>query len=98
MTKKNLGCVIITNEKNKAVGFFTDGDLRRSINNLLDIHETVIKNTMTKKFISCKENDYALDILEIMNKKKINSLPVLNNKKQIVGAINMHILIDSGIS
>jgi arabinose-5-phosphate isomerase len=98
MTKKNLGCVIITNEKNKAVGFFTDGDLRRSINNLLDIHETVIKNTMTKKFISCKENDYALDILEIMNKKKINSLPVLNNKEQIVGAINMHILIDSGIS
>lgn len=52
---------------------------------------------MTKKFISCKESDYALDILEIMN-KKINSLPVLNNKEQIVGAINMHILIDSGIS
>ncbi|MDG2171496.1 MAG: KpsF/GutQ family sugar-phosphate isomerase [Gammaproteobacteria bacterium] len=98
MTKKNLGCVIIANEKNKAIGFFTDGDLRRCINNLLDIHETVIKNTMTKKFISCKESDYALDILEIMNKKKINSLPVLNNKEQIVGAINMHILIDSGIS
>ena len=63
MTKKNLGCVIIANEKNKAIGFFTDGDLRRCINNLLDIHETVIKNTMTKKFISCKESDYALEIL-----------------------------------
>ena len=53
---------------------------------------------MTKKFISCKESDYAFDVLEIMNKKKINSLPVLNNKEQIVGAINMHILIDSGVS
>ena len=37
MTKKNLGCVIISNKDNKAVGFFTDGDLRRSINKLLDI-------------------------------------------------------------
>ena len=42
MTKKNLGCVIISNKDNKAVGFFTDGDLRRSINKLLDIHETTI--------------------------------------------------------
>lgn len=98
MTKKNLGCVIVSSDSKKAVGFFTDGDLRRSINKLLDIHNTSIVKTMTKKFISCKENDFALDVLNIMKEKKINSLPVLDDKKKIVGAINMHILIDSGIS
>ena len=98
MTKKSLGCVIVSSDSKKAVGFFTDGDLRRSINKLLDIHNTSIVKTMTKKFISCKENDFALDVLNIMKEKKINSLPVLDNKKKIVGAINMHILIDSGIS
>ena len=97
MTKKNLGCVIISNEKNIAIGFFTDGDLRRSINKLLDIHETFIEEAMTKKFISCKENDYATDILNFMNRNKINSLPVLDNKNKIMGAINMHMLIESGI-
>ncbi len=98
MTKKNLGCVIVSSDSKKAVGFFTDGDLRRSINNFLDIHNTSIIKTMTKNFISCKENDFALDVLNIMKEKKINSLPVLDDKKRIVGAINMHILIDSGIS
>ena len=98
MTKKNLGCVIINDEKKKVIGFFTDGDLRRSINNLLDIHHTAIEETMTKKFISCEGNDYALDILNIMKEKKINSLPVLDSQKKAIGAINMHILMDSGIS
>jgi len=98
MTKKNLGCVIISNKNNNAIGFFTDGDLRRSVNKLLDIHKTSIEKIMTKKFISCNENDYATDILNIMKYKKINSLPVLNNKNKIIGAINMHILIDSGIN
>jgi len=98
MTKKNLGCVIISNKSNNVIGFFTDGDLRRSVNKLFDIHKTSIEKIMTKKFISCNENDYATDILNIMKEKKINSLPVLNNKNKIIGAINMHILIDSGIS
>ena len=98
MTKKNMGFVIIANQNNKAVGFFTDGDLRRSINKYTDIHNTPIEKIMTTKFLSCNENDYALDTLNMMNNKKINSLPVLDSKNKIIGAINMHNLIDAGIS
>ena len=92
-----MGCVIVANKNNKAIGFFTDGDLRRSIKELLDIHDTFINKIMTKKFLSCSADNYATEILEIMKKNKINSLPVLNNNK-IIGAISMHILIDSGIN
>ena len=98
MTKKNMGCVIISNKNNDAIGFFTDGDLRRSIEKLIDIHETSIDKIMTKKFLSCNEDNYASDVLEIMKKNRINSLPVLNIKNKIIGVINMHILIDSGIN
>jgi len=98
MTKKNMGCVIVSNKNNKAVGFFTDGDLRRSIKKLLDIHDTSIIQIMTKKFLSCNEDDYASDTLDVMKNNKINSLPVLDKKNKIIGAINMHILIDSGIN
>jgi arabinose-5-phosphate isomerase len=90
--------VIVSNKNNKAVGFFTDGDLRRSIKKLLDIHDTSIIQIMTKKFLSCNEDDYASDTLDVMKKNKINSLPVLDKKNKIIGAINMHILIDSGIN
>jgi len=98
MTNKNMGCVIIANHKNNAVGFFTDGDLRRAINKLLDIHETPIEKIMTKKFLACAAGDYATDILNLMNKNKINSLPVLDAKNKIIGVVNMHILIEAGIS
>ena len=60
--------------------------------------ETSIKKSMTKKFISCEEKDFAFDVLNIMRKNKINSLPVLDDKRRIDGAINIHILIDSGIN
>jgi arabinose-5-phosphate isomerase len=98
MTNKNMGCVIIANHKNNAVGFFTDGDLRRAINKLLDIHETPIEKIMTKKFLTCNTEDYAADVLDLMNNNKINSLPVLDIKNKIIGVINMHILIETGIS
>ena len=98
MTKKNLGCVIIENDFKEAIGFFTDGDLRRSIDRLLDIHNTPIKKSMTKKFISCEEKDFAFDALHTMQKNKINSLPVIDDKRKIIGAINIHMLIDSGIN
>ena len=98
MTNKNMGCVIIANHKNNAVGFFTDGDLRRAINKLLDIHETPIEKIMTKKFLTCNTEDYAADVLDLMNNNKINSLPVLDIKNKIIGAINMHILIETGVS
>ena len=98
MTRKNMGCVIIANHKNNAVGFFTDGDLRRAINKLLDIHETSIEKIMTKKFLTCSASDYATDILNLMNKNKINSLPVLDTKNKIIGVVNMHILIEAGIN
>ena len=68
MTSKNMGCVIIANHKSNAGGFFTDGDLRRAINKLLDIHKTPIEKIMTKKFLTCSASDYATDILNLMNK------------------------------
>jgi len=33
-----------------------------------------------------------------MNNNKINSLPVLDIKNKIIGVINMHILMETGIS
>ncbi|MDA7842013.1 KpsF/GutQ family sugar-phosphate isomerase [Gammaproteobacteria bacterium] len=98
MTNKNMGCVIIADHKNNAVGFFTDGDLRRAINKLLDIHETPIEKIMTKKFLTCSAEDYAADVLDLMNHNKINSLPVLDIKNKIIGVINMHILMETGIN
>ena len=49
ITEKNLGITLIKN-KSKVIGIFTDGDLRRCLNEKIDINKTKIRDVMTKKF------------------------------------------------
>ena len=51
ITDKSLGITLVKN-RSKVVGIFTDGDLRRCLNQKIDINSTLIKDVMTKKFIT----------------------------------------------
>ena len=95
MTKKSLGITLVL-KKEKVVGIFTDGDLRRCINNKLDIHKTKISKVMTKKFKSISSENLAVDAAKIMEKNKIFTLIVYKNKK-LAGVISMHDLIEARI-
>ena len=95
ITKKNLGITLVTNKK-KIVGIFTDGDLRRCINNKVDIQKTKIKEVMTKNFKTISFNSLAVDAAEMMEQNKIFTLVVMN-KKEYVGIISMHDLIEARI-
>ena len=95
ITKKNLGITLVTN-KTKIVGIFTDGDLRRCINNKIDIHKTQIKEVMTKDFKTISSDSLAVDAAEMMEKNKIFTLVVMD-KRKYVGVISMHDLIEARI-
>ena len=98
VTEKKLGVTLVSNE-NKVVGIFTDGDLRRCLNDEVDLKNTPIKDVMTTNFISIKSNALAIDAAEIMEKNKIFSLvvnPTINKSKSI-GVITMHQLLEAGI-
>ena len=98
VTEKKLGVTLVSNE-NKVVGIFTDGDLRRCLNNEVDLKNTPIKDVMTTNFKSIKSNALAIDAAEIMEKNKIFSLvvnPTISKSKSI-GVITMHQLLEAGI-
>ena len=95
ITKKNLGITLVSN-KTKIVGIFTDGDLRRCINNKIDIHKTQIKEVMTKDFKTISSDSLAVDAAEMMEKNKIFTLVVMD-KRKYVGVISMHDLIEARI-
>tara|TARA_X000001036_G_scaffold311678_1_gene290319 strand:+ start:4253 stop:5227 length:975 start_codon:yes stop_codon:yes gene_type:complete len=99
VTEKKLGVTLVSNE-NKVVGIFTDGDLRRCLNNEVDLKTTPIKDVMTTNFKSIKSDALAIDAAEIMEKNKIFSL-VVNpkiNKSKSIGIITMHQLLEAGIT
>ena len=95
ITSKKLGMALVVNNE-EVVGIFTDGDLRRALNQEIDIDNNSVSSVMTKKFISISENDLAIDAANLMEKNKIFTLNVLNHKKQ-PSVITMHQLLEFGI-
>ena len=96
ISSKGLGVALVTN-KNKLIGIFTDGDLRRTLNSEKDSLSSKIKYFMTKEIKIILKESLAIDALEIMQKNKIYTLAVVDNKKVPIGIIRMHDLIEAGI-
>ena len=98
VTEKKLGVTLVSDSK-KVVGIFTDGDLRRCLNDDVDLNKTPIKDVMTTNFKSIQCNDLAIDAAEIMEKNKIFSLVVNSSTNQAdsIGIITMHQLLEAGI-
>ena len=95
ITSKKLGMALVVKDE-EVVGIFTDGDLRRALNQEIDIENNSVSSVMTKKFISISENDLAIDAATLMEKNKIFTLNVLNQNKQ-PSVITMHQLLEFGI-
>ena len=96
ISKKGFGLGLIK-IKGIVKGIFTDGDLRRMINNRIDLKSTPIKEVMTKNFKFVKDVDLVLDVSRIMEDQKIYSLIVKNSNKKITGLIRMHEILSAKI-
>ena len=95
VSNKGLGITLVKN-KTKVVGIFTDGDLRRCLNEKIDINKTKIRDVMTKNFKTIRSNALAIDAAKIMEENKVFTLVVMNKEKN-VGVISMHDLITARI-
>ena len=94
MSEKVLGMVLIS-ENEKLIGIFTDGDLRRVLESNVDFQKLAIGDVMTINCKSIEPQEPALTAMQMMEKYSLNSLPVVDSSNNIVGAINMHTLIQA---
>ena len=98
MSQKSLGMVLITDHNNILLGIFTDGDLRRILEKNVDFQNLSIEDIMTHNCKSIQPNKPALIALQMMEKYKLNSLPVIDSDNQVIGAINMHTLMQAKVA
>ena len=97
ITKFNYGIVIALNKNKKLLGVFTDGDLRRTLKIHNDIVSLNLYKVMTKKPISIDKDMMAVEAMNIMEKKEITSLVVLNKDKTFAGLLTLNELLRTGI-
>ncbi|HIB97399.1 MAG TPA: KpsF/GutQ family sugar-phosphate isomerase [Candidatus Thioglobus sp.] len=96
MSQKALGMVLITNQS-MLQGIFTDGDLRRVLETHSDIQALTIGDVMTPNCKSILADKPAMAAVQMMDEFNLNSLPVVNESNQVVGAINTHTLMQAKI-
>jgi arabinose-5-phosphate isomerase len=97
MTAKGLGVTAIVNEQKHVVGIFTDGDLRRAFVNNISANTTTIKQVMQTSPRTIDANKMAVEAVAIMEQHKINVLMVTNENQELVGAFNMHDLLNAKV-
>jgi arabinose-5-phosphate isomerase len=87
----------IVNDNWELVGLVTDGDLRRILDEKIDIHQDLISSVMTSSPMVAQRNMLAAQALNIMEEKKINGLIIVDEQQHPIGAMNMHDLLRSGV-
>ena len=97
MTAKGLGMTAVVDAHGKVVGVFTDGDLRRALENALDLNHAQVRDLMTKNPKTISKDELAVSAVEKMETLKINGLLVVDEHDQLVGALNMHDLLRAGV-
>ncbi|MBU2893552.1 KpsF/GutQ family sugar-phosphate isomerase [Colwellia sp. D2M02] len=97
MSLKGLGMTAVVNKNNVLTGLFTDGDLRRILDEEVNIHHDTIASVMTQKPRTAHADMLAAQALKVMEDNKINGLIVVNELNQPIGAMNMHDLLKSGV-
>jgi len=89
MTTAKSGAALVADDKGFLAGIFTDGDLRRHLSEGRDILRCPIRSVMTHKPISVRDDAFAVDVLRIFEKYKIDDLPVVDAEGQLVGYVDI---------
>jgi len=96
MSEKALGMTAVLNDNNELVGIFTDGDLRRTLENKVDIQSTYMKEVMSKDPYIMNEDTLAYNAVATIQEMKITSLLIVKDKR-VIGALNIHDLFRAGV-
>lgn len=97
MSRKGMGMTAVVDTSGKAIGIFTDGDLRRLLEQKGDIRGLSIREGMSAHPQHIEPDVMAIDAAKLMEDRKITQLLVADEQGKLVGALHMHDLMHAKI-
>lgn len=101
LSSKGCGCVVVTNDSQELCGIFTDGDLRRSLQNHgVQALEMSIQDLMTRAPRTIGPDVLAWEAMQSMEANQnqaITTMPVVDPDRKVLGLIKMHDILQSGL-
>ena len=96
MSAGRLGMTVITDDAQKVVGVFTDGDLRRGLEKGIDL-KTPMRELMVSNPRRVSKNMRASDALSVMNENGISQLLIIDEAERLEAIITLHDLLKAGV-
>ncbi|MET0504032.1 MAG: KpsF/GutQ family sugar-phosphate isomerase, partial [Luteibacter sp.] len=94
MTRKHLGMTAVVDGEGHLLGVFTDGDLRRALDDdEVDLRGATVGELMTRGAKTIGSDKLAVEAAQLMEKHQINALLVTDPSGKVVGALNIHDLL-----
>ena len=94
MSRKRLGLTAVVDADERLLGIFTDGDLRRALDDAqVDLRATPIAQVMTRAPRTIPSDVLAVEAAHVMEQHKINGVLVVDAEGRVVGALNIHDLL-----
>ena len=97
MSGKGLGMTAVIEPASQLLGVFTDGDLRRTLDQNVDVHKTLMRDIMTTGCKTIGPDQLAAEAVRILETYKITALLVVDEDQKLVGALNVHDLFRAGV-
>lgn len=97
ITKARAGSASVIDSGGRLVGIFTDGDLRRHVKSETRLIEKKVKDVMTKNPTTIKKDRLAAEAFDILRSKKIDELPVVDDRKRPIGLLDVQDLLKAGL-
>lgn len=97
ITRARAGSCTVVDAQGRLVGIFTDGDLRRRLEtDGRDLLGKAIGEVATRKPLRISEEKLAAEALQILRDRKIDELPVVDEKNRVVGLLDVQDLLKAG--
>ncbi len=90
ITSKGLGMTCVVGGDEALVGIITDGDLRRHRDRAPGILELTAADVMTRSPVSIGPTTLAVEALNIMERRKITSIAVVDGAQRVAGVVHLH--------
>ena len=100
ITDKGLGAVSVVDQNGIMQGVLTDGDIRRGLSKGVDFLQRPVSELMTANPKTITEDKLAAQALHLMESNKpkpITVLPVLDEKRKVIGLLHMTDLVRQGV-
>jgi arabinose-5-phosphate isomerase len=94
MSRKRLGMTAVVDADGRLAGLFTDGDLRRTLDDpAMDVRTALIADVMTRHPRTIGADQLAVEAARLMETHKISGLIVVDDEQRPLGALNIHDLL-----